>query len=110
VKPWHAEARRLREQGLTYREIAERLGRPVGTVYGASGDVGPRRRITRGRRRAAVAALRELDNWSARRIAATLGVSQEAVARDLEALGFPADGHVVAGDGRRYPLRRGNAS
>ena len=32
MRDWHREALRLREQGLTYREIGERIGRTTGTV------------------------------------------------------------------------------
>lgn len=35
MKDWHAEAKRLRAEGLTYREIGERLGKPLSTVTSA---------------------------------------------------------------------------
>ncbi len=41
---WHAEAKRLRAEGLVWREIAERLGRPRSTVHAAVTDINARRR------------------------------------------------------------------
>ena len=38
---WHAEAKRLRAEGLVWREIGERLGKPMSTVRAA---VDPRQR------------------------------------------------------------------
>jgi DNA-binding CsgD family transcriptional regulator len=41
---WHAEAKRLRAEGLVWREIAERLGRPRSTVHAAVTNINARRR------------------------------------------------------------------
>jgi DNA-binding CsgD family transcriptional regulator len=41
---WHAEAKRLRAEGLMLKEIAERLGRPRSTVHAAVTDINARRR------------------------------------------------------------------
>ncbi len=48
---WHAEAKRLRSEGLVYREIAERLGKPISTVHAAVMDLS-RRPGTNARKRA----------------------------------------------------------
>jgi len=44
---WHAEAKQLRAEGLMYREIAERLGRPLSTVQDAVTGGNARRRAAK---------------------------------------------------------------
>ena len=114
MKAWHTEARRLRDEGLSYREIGARLGRGRSSVsYALSVEPsttyrGARAGMTaadRDRRREAVRALRRL-GWSARRIALTLGMSDSAVRRDLAALGESGPAVVVGRDGRRWAARR----
>ena len=41
---WHAEAKRLRAEGLMLKEIGERLGKPVSTVHAAVTEESARRR------------------------------------------------------------------
>ena len=114
MKAWHAEAKRLREEGRTYAEIGACLGMakssveyavkalPSTTYRGARGGMTAE---DRERRRAAVLALRDL-GWATRRIAVTLDLSDHTVRSDLAGMHGPKPDRVVGRDGRRRPARR----
>ena len=117
MKAWHAEAKRLREEGRTVAEIAKRFGvarstascairvRPSTTYRGAPPGMDLE---ARERRRAAVAALRRRE-WAIHRIACALDLADKTVSRDLAATGVPDPERVVGRDGRRFPARRGGS-
>jgi DNA-binding CsgD family transcriptional regulator len=44
---WHAEAKRLRAEGLMLKEIDQRLGKPLSTVQAAVTDMNARRRVVK---------------------------------------------------------------